>query len=240
MSRTKKRAAALTAAVILVLALMAGLYAGDYYRADSLAVLALEGSEQVTVTEEKGLLVFAPEEPEAGLIFYPGGKVEYSAYAPLMLSLAEEGILCLIPEMPLNLAVLDVHAAQGLPEQYPEVERWFIGGHSLGGSMAASHASEDETFEGLILLASYSTADLTGSDLRVLSLYGSQDGVLNLEKYETYSQNLPDSAREQVIDGGNHAGFADYGPQDGDGEAEISAQEQRAVTAEAILEFIRG
>lgn len=234
----KKRILWITVAA-LVLALVIGCvaYVSDYYRADAAAVAALAGSPAVTVRQEDGMVVFAPEEPVAGLIFYPGGKVEYTAYAPLMLALAEQDILCVILQMPLNLAVLDADAAAGIPEAFPQVSRWYIGGHSLGGSMAASYAAEHtDTFSGLVLLASYSTARVTGLD--VLSIYGSEDGVLNREKQEKYRNNLPEDCVELVIEGGNHALFGSYGPQDGDGQATISAQRQLEQTVAAIVAFL--
>lgn len=228
------------AAVLLALVIAVAAYAGDYYRADERAMEALAGSDTVTVEQTGDLTVFVPERAEAGLIFYPGGKVEHTAYAPLLRKLAEEDILCVLVRMPLNLAVLDMDAAEGIPEQFPEVERWYIGGHSLGGSMAASWAADNaQTFDGLILLAAYSTADLTGTELDVLSIYGSEDQVLNLKKYEKYIVNLPENACEWVIYGGNHAQFGSYGPQEGDGEATVSGEEQLASAVQEILAMIR-
>ena len=134
----------------------------------------------VEVLDDRMILV--PEETAAGLIFYPGGKVEYTAYAPLMAQLAEQNVLCVLLEMPLNLAVLDMDAARGIPEQFPEVEHWYLAGHSLGGSMAAAFAGKcADTYDGLILLAAYSTEDLTETGLRVCGLYGDRDGVSTLE-----------------------------------------------------------
>ena len=223
-------------AVILALALACGIYAGDYYRAQDAAV-ASSGTVAVEITENRAL--FAPETPEAGLIFYPGGKVEFTAYAPLMAELAEENILCVLLKMPLNLAVLDMDAAAGVMEQFPEVETWFLAGHSLGGSMAASFAgSGGDTYAGVILLAAYSTEDLTGTGLKVCSLYGDRDGVLNPEKYRKYRDNLPEDTLELVLEGGNHAGFGSYGPQAGDGESLLPAGEQIRWTAEKIRNFI--
>ena len=118
------------------------IYVGDYYRADeeAIAAFAIEGEiEQRTL--EDGSIVFLPEKSEAGLIFYPGGKVEHTAYVPLMRALAARGVLCVLIEMPCRLAVLDMNAAEGLTETHPQVETWYIGGHSLGGSMAASYAA---------------------------------------------------------------------------------------------------
>lgn len=229
--------------VILVLALICGIgggvYISDYYRASEAASTAMVSSDTVTVETGDGITVFSPALPNAGLIFYPGGKVEYTAYAPLMRALAEDGILCVLVQMPGNLAVLDMDAAEGIPEQYPDIENWYIGGHSLGGSMAASYVSKHSSeYKGLILLAAYSTADLTASGPDALLIRGSRDGVLNLDKYEMYIANLSPDSVERVIEGGNHAQFGSYGTQDGDGEASISREEQTALTAQYILEFI--
>ena len=225
--------------LIIILALAAGcvFYISDYYRAlpEALAVVT-EPAEGITVTEVKNdHIVFAPENAMAGLIFYPGGKVQYEAYAPLMEALAEEGILCVLLHMPANLAVLDMNAAEGITAEYPDIEKWYIGGHSLGGSMAASYAAKNtEELEGVILLASYSTAALQNSGLEVVSIYGSNDGVLNLEKYDKYRENLPEDFKEEVIEGGNHAYFGKYGFQEGDGEATITNEIQIETTVNIV------
>ena len=229
-----------TVTALLIIAIAVAAYAGDYYRADAAAVEAMAGSDTVTVTQSEKLTVFTPETAEAGFIFYPGGKVEHTAYAPLLLELAEENILCVLVKMPLNLAVLDMDAAEGIPERFPDIAHWYIGGHSLGGSMAASYAADNaEDFAGLVLLASYSTADLTETELEVLSLYGSEDQVLNMEKYQQYLSNLPENTCEWIIDGGNHAQFGSYGPQEGDGEASVTYQAQLAFTVQLLLDLIK-
>ena len=229
----------LSLAVMLLVSLVA-LYLGDYYRADTDSIEAFEsmsGAEQRSLDD--GTLVFESEGARVGLIFYPGGKVEYTAYMPLMAACTERGILAVLVEMPFNLAVLDMNAADGIREQFPEIERWYIGGHSLGGSMAASYlAKNSEHFSGLLLLGSYSTANLQGLAVDVISLYGSNDGVMNREKYEKYKKNLPEGFAEVVIDGGNHAYFGMYGEQSGDGAAGISATEQILITAEKIASHI--
>ena len=243
-ARKKKLWIALTVALAaaIVLTGACALYLGDYYRADTEALEAFAPAAPVVSEEWKdGTLITRPEgrDPVAGLIFYPGGKVEHTAYTPLMEALASEGILCVLVEMPFRLAVLDMNAAEGIPEAFPEVERWYLGGHSLGGSMAASYlASHTEEFEGLILLGSYSTADLSGTELSVLSVYGSEDGVLNREKYAEYRPNLPESFAETVIKGGNHAYFGAYGEQEGDGTATVTPAEQLRQTVEAILTLL--
>jgi predicted peptidase len=235
----KKRIIVALFAIILLFLVGCGIYVSDYYHADETALEALASSDTVTVEQSGNIIVFAPQEPTEGLIFYPGGKVEAAAYAPLLHDLAEQNILCVLVKMPLRLAVLDVNAADGIPQQFPDIERWYIGGHSLGGSMAASFASKHTgEFDGLILLAAYSTADLSSAPVWALSIRGSEDGVLNLEKHDKYLSNLPADSAELVIQGGCHAGFGSYGAQSGDGTPTISAQEQMEITAQAISDRI--
>ncbi len=167
--------------------------------------------------------------------------MEYTAYAPLMRACAERGILCALVKMPCNLAVLDMNAADGIAEQYPDIDAWYIGGHSLGGAMAAGYAADHSNeLDGLILLAAYSTKDLNGSGLEVLSVYGSEDRVLNRERYEEYRGHLPSEAAEIVIEGGCHAGFGSYGPQEGDGTPTITGEEQVMRTASEIADIVLG
>lgn len=241
----KKKIVYIVLAVVVMIAAGCGFYINDYYRAEEEAISCMaEPDGNVNVVEDEGRIVFVPEKPEAGLIFYPGGKVEYSAYAPLMEACAQRGILCVLVEMPGNLAVLDMDAADGIIEEiggiYGEIDKWYMAGHSLGGSMAASYVEENHgEFEGLVLLAAYSTAELTDTELEVLSIYGDYDEVLNMEKYEKYRGNLPENMKEVVIEGGCHAYFGKYGMQEGDGQPTISQEKQIEITAEAIEAFAK-
>ena len=234
-----KKICLIAALLLLLLAVICGIYVGDYYRMTESAAAALASDEDVTVSYDHHQTVFLPDEAKAGFIFYPGGKVEYTAYSMLLRELAENGVLCVAVKMPGNLAVFAPNAADGISEQFPEIEHWYIGGHSLGGAMAASYAAKNaDALEGLALLAAYSTADLTGSGLEVISLYGSENRVLNMEKYEEYRTNLPENAVEVVIDGGCHAYFGCYGAQAGDGLPTITKEEQIAITAENLLDMM--
>lgn len=253
MKRSKKLLIAIGIVIAAMIA-VAAVYLNDYYRATEMAQQCIaQPADGVEVTQpEKGIMVFAPiDDPyayewevfdsdlKAGIIFYPGGKVEAESYAPLMNALAERDILAVLVEMPGNLAVLDVDAAKGIQAMYPEIEEWYMAGHSLGGSMAASYLGKtDENFDGLILLASYSTEDLSGSGLDVLSVYGDKDGVLDMAKYREYKSNLPENMTEYIIEGGCHAYFGDYGEQDGDGTPEKTVADQIYETADIIQIFI--
>lgn len=197
---------------------------------------AMEPTDTVAVQRlEGGDIAFVPGDPRAGIVFYPGGKVQAEAYAPLMRDLAERGFLCVIVCMPFNLAVLDANGADGVQEQFPAVRRWILMGHSLGGVMAAGHLDgHARSWNGLVLLGAYSTADLSDDGVTVLSIAGDSDGVLNCRAAADNGGNLGEGAREFVIPGGNHAQFGSYGPQDGDGEAGLSPEEQRALTVDEI------
>ena len=238
MRKSKKIALASIAAVLLALVIGCGIYVSDYYRADETALAALITTEQVTVEQRDGMTIFLPSQAETGLLFYPGGKVQAQAYAPLMKALAEQKVLCVLLEMPFHLAVLDMDAAAGVPEQFPQIRNWYIGGHSLGGSMAASYAAKaPKGLNGIVLLAAYSTEDLKETGLKVLSIYGTEDGVLNMEKYEEYKDNLPSGFEEHIIEGGCHAGFGGYGPQDGDGVPTLSSENQIRKTVRLLAGF---
>lgn len=239
--RRSTRVLLIVLAVLLVLIGACAIYLGSYYRADAAAIATFAKAEGISRDVwEDGTMVFAPKSAKTALVFYPGGKVEHTAYVPLMEALAAEGVLCVLIEMPFRLAVLDSSAAEGVQEKFPQIERWYIGGHSLGGSMAASYLEKHaDEFAGLVLLGAYSTADLSQKALSVLSVYGSEDGVMNREKYAECLKNLPATFSETVIEGGNHACFGVYGAQDGDGVASISNGEQIALTAEKIVCFLK-
>lgn len=243
MKRPMKRyqKVALTAALLFALLFAAVLwYANDYYRASPEAQEALASSSSVQV--EKGdPLRFLPAEAgvNTGIIFYPGGKVAAEAYAPLMQDLAAAGYAVYVPEMPLKLAVLDQDAATDIIAAHPEVEHWYIGGHSLGGAMAASYAAQHaELLEGLLLLAAYSTEDLSGTGLAVLAVSGSEDGVIDQERLAENAALMPDRYQEVELEGGNHAQFGSYGEQEGDQPATLLPEEQQRQTFEAIHSFI--
>ena len=212
------------------------LYAADYYRADETALSALRSDETVRVTRTGyGWLFDGPSETDA-LIFYPGGKVEETAYAPLLRRIAAGGTDVCLVKMPLRLAVLAPNRAAKVMAEQP-YENWTIGGHSLGGAMAASYAAgHPEALRGLVLLAAYPTRALDPG-LKVLSVVGSEDGVINREKLAAGEQYLPEDVQLCVIPGGNHAQFGSYGPQRGDGAARISPEEQWNETAALLAEL---
>lgn len=235
----RKRWLLIAGLILILLGIGCGVYFGTYYHASAEAAALLQGNETVTVrVMDGGWLLDGPGTDDA-LIFYPGGKVEATAYLPLLMTLAEDGVDCFLVKMPLNLAIFDSDAAAKVQASHA-YDRWYIGGHSLGGACAALYAAKNaNTLSGLILLAAYATKSLN-EELTVLELHGSEDGVLNREKLEAGKRYLPASAVSEELPGGNHAQFGDYGLQKGDGTATVSRQAQTAWAAEKIEEMILG
>ncbi len=223
--------------VVIYAVLKGGEYLADW---DAMREYDAEGDYVMTSVDNGDTICFVPDDIKFGLIFYQDELVENSAYIPLMRKLANSGVLCIIPKMPLNLSNLNKDVAEDLKKEYPEVKYWYIGGHGLGGEAAASHLSKNvDGFVGLVLLGSYSRQNFRDESVSILSVYGSRDGVLNMKKYEKFKANTPETDFvELVIEGANHSGFGVYGLHDGDNEAEITGQEQIDITAEAIIDFM--
>lgn len=224
----------------LTMAAVAWLYSLlGFYQAQNVDVF-LQSDDTVAIGEiGEGWLFDGPGERDA-LIFYPGAFVEATAYAPLLHKLAAGGVDCFLVRMPLRLALFGVNKADRLMAAYP-YERWYLAGHSLGGAMAAQYAAKHpDALSGLFLLGAYTAKDLTAVPFSVVYLYGTNDGVINRAKLEKGLLLSPLGTVTVELDGGNHAQFGSYGPQKGDGEATISAEEQLTRTAEAVLQTIRG
>ena len=185
---------------------------------------------------------FGSEDARIGLVLYPGGGVEPAAYAPLAADIADAGFLVTIQQAPLGLAILDSDMAQASLDAYPGIDQWAVGGHSLGGAMAARFASESSEVDGLVLLAAYPEGglDLGESGLEVISIYGDRDPLATPDDVLGAQPQLPDDTEFVLVEGGNHAQFGSYGRQPRDGEPSIPASEQRRATAGAVLEFLSG
>ncbi len=230
----KRKVWLIIAVILAALATAFGIYVSDYYHADETALTALDSDEMVMVSETDYGWMFDGPSTETALIFYPGAKVETTAYAPFLHRLAEQGVDVCLVDMPFHLAFFQMNAADGVMTEY-DYEHWYIGGHSLGGAMAASYASDHGSqLSGVVLCAAYPTKPLN-ADMTEILIYGSEDQVVNLEKIREGEQYAPDNLIESVIEGGNHAQFGNYGIQKGDGTALISAEEQQDEAVEIIV-----
>jgi len=205
------------------------------------AVTALQPDTVVSVETIQDWTVFHPidKEVRTGVIFYPGGRVDYRSYAPVLRSIAEKGYLVVLVPMPLSMAFFAPDKADEVLAAFPEIQNWALAGHSLGGAMAARYCfSHPDKVQALVLWASYpaNTDSLVNQNLAVLSIYGSEDG--QVEKIEESSILLPANTAWVEIIGGSHAQFGDYGLQPGDGQASISPQLQWDQISSATVSFL--
>lgn len=224
---------------VLVVSLM--IWVATSYKPQELAKNALISDNIVQVSTKNDLISFTPKsvEPTKGLILYPGAKVEAKAYAPLARAVAENGYEVVVVDMPFNFAMISPNKAKKVIKEYPNIQSWSIGGHSLGGVVASKFAADNKKIDGLVLLASYPTGDeLKNLGVDVLSIWGSKDGVLNFTNLVESKDKLPSDTTYVEIEGGNHAQFGDYGKQKGDNDAIISEKEQLDITENSIVNFL--
>ena len=238
MSSGRRRGFAIMAVVLFALAAVCIWYVNDYYHAESYVNAYLQSSDSVTVIHKDNIVFLDGAGTEDALIFYPGAKVEYTAYVPMFYMLAQQGVDCFVVKMPCNLAFFGMKKAADIMEEY-EYENWYLSGHSLGGAMAANYvANNGDNFDGLVLLAAYATKELP-EHLSVLSIYGSEDKVVNMDSVYAGRAYVPADYTEICLEGGNHAWFAYYGEQDGDGTACITKENQQQKTVNVILNMIK-
>ena len=217
--------------VFLILTILAGpffWYVSDYYRAEAVA-LAVMGQDS-GISQQDGLTILSPSYPtDTAIIFYPGAKVEAEAYLPLLDQIRQTGVTCMLVHMPFRMAIFDADAAEEVIARFPEIQHWYIAGHSMGGAMASKFASDHpDLVDGLILMGAYIYGDYPEEN--TLTIYGSLNQ--SVEDHIDYTENIVE------IQGGNHAQFGNYGPQKGDPPATISAEEQQRQTVEAIAAFL--
>lgn len=230
MSRRKKWLIA-GGSVFLILAVLTGAffwYVSDYYRAEDVALAVMAQDNGIAVQDN--LTILSPAYlTDTAMIFYPGAKVEAEAYLPLLDQIRQTGITCILVHMPFRMAIFDADAAEAVISQFPEIQHWYMAGHSMGGAMASKFASDHpDQVDGLILMGAYIYGDYPDED--TLTIYGSLNQ--SVEDHIDYTENIVE------IEGGNHAQFGNYGPQKGDPTATISAEEQQRQTVEAIETFL--
>lgn len=239
--KNKKRTLICLYSIIIISLISFVTWVATPYKAGAVANTALVSDDTVEVNIGD-FISFTPKnnQPTKGLILYPGAKVDAKAYAALAKGVAKEGYEVIIVDMPFNFAMLGTNKANKVIEDYPHIESWTIGGHSLGGVAASKYTIENHNVDGLVLLASYPMGDqLKDLGVEVLSIWGSKDGVLNFENLIGSKMKLPLDTTYVEIEGGNHAQFGDYGKQKGDHDAIITAEEQLQTTEKSITNFLK-
>lgn len=244
MSGTKKRPNLRKTFVFIIIGIIVAgfaalfIYSNDYYRSEVSMEDCAANTECLVEEFADGIFIDGSGQSDA-VIFYPGAKVEYTSYLPLCVKLAEEGVDCFLVKMPFHLAILGMNKADKIMDKY-DYDNWYLAGHSLGGAMAANYVAEHtEDCAGLVMLAAYPTKELVSEDLKVISIYGNKDSVLNRENLDAGKKFVPEHYTEIGLGGANHAGFGNYGPQEGDGEATMEREKQQEMTVHYIIKMIQ-
>lgn len=223
-------------AIIIVIILIIGFvayYFTEYNHAEESATKYLNGTDDVNVTKIDNGLFLDGYGNDTAMIFYPGAKNEYTSYLPMFMDLASKGVDCYLVEMPFNFAIFGENEADPIIDS-TNYTHYILSGHSLGGLFAASYVSHSGKGDGVVIISGYPVDEIKKP---VLSIYGSQDGVLNMKAYNE-SKSKISNLTEVIIDGGNHAQFAYYGDQPRDNPAKITPNDQQSQAVDAILKFI--
>jgi len=208
--------------------------------ADDHALGALRDDQRVHVKDGRQI-EFVPQQniQDLGVILYPGGRCDPRAYAPVMREIAAAGFPVFIPKMPLRLAVLGAKRAGQIMQEQSSIKHWVIGGHSMGGAMAAGWAhNQPDTIRGLFLMGSYAARmhAMPDSQIPVAVLHGTRDFFLSQAELDAQPERLPQHTEFIDINGGDHYQFGSFT------NMEVTASiprldQQRQVTG-ALLRFL--
>jgi len=212
------------------------------FAAQGLDLASLGEGATVDVTTSFNRIDLAPtnRRAEVGLVFYPGARVDPQAYVPLLTRVAAQGYRVVIVKPPYGIPMLAPGAAGRIVDDGATVETWAVGGHSLGGVMAAQYVTKERPkVEALVLWASYPAGNLSGRQrLAVTSIYGTNDGLTTVAEIDASQADLPPSTQFVPIEGAVHAYFGDYGVQPGDGRPTVSRARAQDQIVEATVDAL--
>lgn len=242
-----KRVAVWVFVALLVVAAGFVLYFATPFHGSDASIQAVEADDSIDLTVDGDSYVLQPANTSTGydgtvgLVFYPGARVHPDAYLSSLAPLVRDaGVTVVVPKLPLNLAVLDSNRADAVRAAYPGVEHWYVGGHSLGGAMACRYArASTDAVEGVVLFAAYCDQSIADTDLRVLSVTGAADTVLDADTYERNRQNLPADATTVELPGVNHTQFGSYTGQSGDDPSGTTYAVAHSRLANATVPWMR-
>lgn len=240
--------------IFLVLGLLLTLGLGSFWQwtqthanispAAQSALTRNEETVSFSVTNDNQWLVFLPtaNKKTQGVILYPGALVSPYAYAGIATDLAKEGYPVIIPQMPFNLALANADVYQEIIQQFPTVQNWALGGHSLGGAFASLQINPEALeatpqINGLFFLGAYPIADFSRSNIPMLNIWASEDGLVDETTRTEAEPKFSSQTTTLWIEGGNHAQFGLYGEQSRDKPATISVDEQQKLIVEAFMEW---
>ncbi|MFC7228766.1 alpha/beta hydrolase [Salinirubellus salinus] len=243
---SRRRALALVAGTLVAILVLAGVAFSVYFGVLGLQAPpgveeAVRADPNVTVETAYGGYVVHDADPGAetlGIVFYPGGRVAPDAYLPSAAAIATRAnATVFVPGMPLNLAVFDPSRADAVVAGEPQISRWVVGGHSLGGAMACRYAADNaDRVDGLLIVGAYCDRPVRG--MPGLAVVGTRDAVLDREQFEATRGNLPTPRRVVFVEGMNHSQAGWYTGQRGGQPATISTPEAHRRLADEVAGWL--
>lgn len=215
-------------------------WAKQPYEAEAEPLALARADERVVITETAQYIWIRPQEVNGkALIFYPGAKVDPHAYLWKMSDVAARTNMQVFLTKPrLNMAIFGVNQADEVRKDFPQVTSWYMGGHSLGGSMACFYTREHPEVAGMILTGTYCSTDLSTHAGKFLTIHGGRDELTTLRDVQANQSKLPAGATLREIPGMNHAQAGDYGLQNGDTPASMADEEVREAYSNLIQQFL--
>jgi len=178
---------------------------------------------------------------EFGLIFCPGAFIKEEAYLPVLSELSKQGMKVYLLKYGHNFDMFNIGNINKILSS-SDIKNYILVGHSFGGSKILNYLKQNGSnlIKCVVLLSSYGTnsQDFSDSNIKFLSIVGSEDKIINFKKYENYKNNLPSTTKYVYIEGGNHSYFGNYGLQFGDSVGSISKERQQFIVINEILKLV--
>lgn len=239
-SESKKKTLIATVSLLIIFVIGFFIWLSNGYTLENDYMEYMNSNSSVNVTNKGEYTYFTPKNVDAtkGFIFYPGERVDSSSYAKLCNMIASHGYKVVSVDMPFNYAAFGKNKAEEIISENPDISKWVIGGDSLGGTVASNYVVDNRNIDGMVFISSYPEKDMKDLGVKVLSIWGSKDDIIDYKKLINSKDQLPLDSKYVEIEGANHSQFANYGTYKGDEDALISNDEQIEITVNNIIEFL--
>lgn len=214
-------------------------------RATESAVAALASNDSVQI-DVGDWVVMRPTDmpPTTGVIVYPGAYCDIRGYTPVLRQVAAAGYMVVGVSMPFDFAIFAPNRASAVVEAYPEIDKWVLIGHSMGGAMAGRYAHlYPENLDGLLLWDAYppQSNSLADTALPVMHIHRAKPDGTPPDKFQQMQELFPKSSQWVPIPGGLHMYFGSFdgGSYEEEWEAGIARDRQQRLVVAATLDWLK-
>lgn len=174
-----------------------------------------------------------------GFIIFTGAKMDEKSYAYIAELLHKEGHTVVLPKFMFHMSSTGTNRGIEIMESNPEIEKWFLIGHSIGGMPISRIAvQKPANLQGLAFLASYVSTDLSELDVSAIHIMASNDNFYSeKQRAEERLDYLPKNSTVITIEGASHQGFGAYDSWGDRGGATLPWKEQQKQAVRMMLDF---